>query len=87
MLNEVLRLLRISQDWTIKELSEKVKISSSYISELEKGVKKPSLDVLDKYSEAIGIDRSTILYFEEEGAKHGYGYQKMLLRMLEKVAT
>ncbi|MCL2047430.1 MAG: helix-turn-helix domain-containing protein [Defluviitaleaceae bacterium] len=86
MLSEVLRLLRISQDWTIKELSEKMKVSSSYISELEKGVKKPSLDILDKYSAAIGIDRSTILYFEEEGGKNDYGYQKLLLHMLEKVS-
>jgi len=64
-----------------------MKISSSYISELERGEKKPSLDVLDKYSEATGVDRSTILYFEEEGAKNGYGYQKMLLKMLERVVN
>jgi len=87
MLNEVLRLLRISQDWTIKELSEKMKISSSYISEIEKGVKKPSLDILDKYSSVMGIDKSTILYFEEEGVKNGYGYQHLLLSMLEKIAN
>jgi len=64
-----------------------MKISSSYISEIEKGVKKPSLDILDKYSSVMGIDRSTILYFEEEGAKNGYGYQEMLLSMLKEVTN
>ena len=87
MLNEVLRLLRITQDLSIKELSQKMETSPSYISEIERGIKKPSLDILDKYSKAIGIDRSTILYFEEVKEKHGYEYQKMLVHMLEKIAN
>lgn len=87
MLSEVLRLLRVSQDLTIKELSEKMTISPSYISEIEKGVKKPSLDILDKYSDVIGIDKSTILFFEEEGDKNNYGYQKLLLSILKKITN
>jgi len=62
-------------------------ISPSYISEIEKGVKKPSLDILDKYSDVIGIDKSTILFFEEEGDKNNYGYQKLLLSILKKITN
>ena len=83
MLNQVLRLLRISQDWTIKELSTKIGVASSYISEIEKGVKKPSVDILEKYSKAMGIKTSTIMYFVEMGNENNYGYQKLLLKMLE----
>ena len=34
---EILRLLRISFDLSISDLSEKTKISKSYITEIEKG--------------------------------------------------
>jgi len=87
MLNDVLRLLRISKDWTIKELSQQMKVSSSYLSEIERGVKKPTLEMLDKYSEVMGVDRSTILYFEEEGSRNNYGYQELLLKMLDRIVN
>ena len=87
MLSEVLRLLRITQDLSIKELSQKMKTSPSYISEIERGVKKPSLKMLDRYSKVMGIDKSTILYFQEVKEKHGYEYQKMLIHMLKKIAN
>ena len=40
-IGEVLRLLRISYDLSISELSQKTKISKSYITEIEKGEKNP----------------------------------------------
>lgn len=85
---KVLRLLRISNDLTIKELSEKTGISVSYITDIEKGVKtRPSMDIIDKYSKALGISKSTIIFFEEKYSEKNYSYQKMLLGMLEKIAT
>ena len=84
---KVFRLLRISNDLSIKELSEKTGISVSYITDIEKGVKtKPSVDIIEKYSKALGVSKSTIMFFEEEYAQKDYGYQKMLLAMLEKIA-
>ena len=38
-IGEILRLLRISCDLSISELSQKTKISKSYITEIEKGEK------------------------------------------------
>lgn len=85
---EVLRLLRISNDLTIKELSAKTNISSSYITEIEKGVKdKPSIEIIDKYSKALNVSKSTIMFFEEDLSKKKYDYKKMLLKMLEKISV
>ena len=39
--------------------------------------------MLEKYSRAIGIKTSTIMYFVEKGTENNYGYQKLLLKMLE----
>lgn len=84
---KVLRLLRILNDLSIKELSEKSGISVSYITDIEKGAKtKPSVDIIEKYSKALGVSKSTIMFFEEEYAQTDCGYQKMLLGMLERIA-
>lgn len=83
---EVLRLLRIANDMSIKELSQKTKISVAYITELERGVKSnPSYDVIKKYSEALGIDMDVIMYFVKEYSKENYNYQKKLLKILSKI--
>ena len=60
-------------------------VSSTYICEVESNNKKPSLDMLDKYSEVLEIKRSTILYFDEEIQEHGYNYQKLLFQILQKI--
>lgn len=65
MLSEALRLLRVFHDLKQNELAERLEISRSYISELEKGSRTPSLEVIDKYSKEFGIPVSSILFFSE----------------------
>lgn len=84
-LGTVLQLLRIANNLSIKELAEKINTSSAYISEIEANKKKPSLELLSKYSEALGVNTSTILYFDEEGSQFGYKYQKLLFQILKKL--
>lgn len=84
-LGNVLRLLRIAKDMSIKDLATKMSVSSTYISEVEANNKNPSLDMLTKYSEALDVRRSTIMYFDEEGEKYGYNHQQLLLEILEKI--
>ena len=66
-------------------LAQKLEVSSAYISEVEANNKKPSLDLISKYSEVLGVNKSTIMYFDEEGSKYEYSYQKLLLAILEKI--
>ena len=84
-LGNVLKLLRIAREMSTKELAKKMNVSSTYISEIESNNKNPSLEMLTKYSEALDVKKSTILYFDEAGAKSGYNYQELLLEILQKI--
>ena len=85
MINEVLRLLRIANDMSRKELAQKTGLSQSYIGEIENGTKNPSLDTIDKYSTVLGISKSSIIYFSEKMSKENYSYQKILLQILQTI--
>lgn len=86
-LGYVLRLLRIANNnMSIKELSQKTNIASNYVSEIESGKKNPSLEILAKYSKALNIRESTILYFAELNKKENSTYQTLLIKILEEIA-
>ena len=65
MLNRALRLIRVYHDLNLSEASQRVGLSKSYISEMERGHKKVSLDVLQKYSVAFGVPMSSLMLFAE----------------------
>jgi transcriptional regulator with XRE-family HTH domain len=65
MLHEALRLIRVYHDMKQAELADKLGISKSYMSEIEKGTKPPSVDLISKYAEIFGIPASSILFFAE----------------------
>ncbi len=65
MLPEALRLLRVFHDMKQNELAEKLDVSKSYISELEKGNRTPSFDVLEKYALLFQVPISSIMFFSE----------------------
>lgn len=66
MIGEALRLIRVFHDFKQFELAEALKVSKSHISEIEKGTKTPSLDLIEKYSVHFNIPASAILFFAEE---------------------
>lgn len=65
MLYRALRLLRTYHQLSQLELAKKLEISNSYLSEIEKGVKTPSIELLQKYSTMFKMPLSTILLFSE----------------------
>ena len=84
-LGNVLKLLRIAREMSTKDLATKMNVSSTYISEVEANNKKPSLEMLSRYSDALEVSKSTILYFDEEGEKNGYDYKRLLYTILQKI--
>lgn len=86
-LGYVIKLLRKARDLSMKELAQKMDVSPAYVSEVEANKKHPSLDMLSKFSTALGVSRSSILYFDEEGEKHGYDHQQLLLEILQKIGN
>ena len=66
MLNKALKLLRTYHQLNQAELALKLEISNSYLCEIEKGVKSPSIDLLAKYAEVFKMPVSNILLFSEK---------------------
>lgn len=65
MLGEALRLIRVYHDLKQKQVAERLDISTSYLSEIEKGHKVPSLDLIQRYSQVFGLPVSSIMFFAE----------------------
>lgn len=66
MINDALRLVRLYHGASQAELAQDLGLSQSMISEIERGAKSVSIDVLEKYSETLGIRMSQLLFFAEE---------------------
>jgi len=66
MLSEALRLIRVFHDLSQTELAERLKLSKSYLSEIESGRKTPTIDVVEKYALEFKIPASSIFFFSEK---------------------
>ena len=65
MLNRALRLVRVYHDLSQAELARRLKLSKSYVSEIESGRKKVGLDLLQLYADEFRIPMSSLLLFAE----------------------
>jgi len=65
MFGNALRLLRRSHDLKQQELATTLKVSRSYISELESGNRTPSYDLLERYADTFNIPVSSLVFFAE----------------------
>ncbi len=83
-INEALRLIRVFHDLKQIELADRLGFSKSHISEIEKGKKTPSLDLINKYSQEFKIPPSSIMFFAEELQNAEQGEQ-VRSRIAEKV--
>lgn len=66
MLSEALRLIRVFHDLKQNELAERLGISKSYLSEIERGKKSPSMEVIQQYASEFRMPVSSILFFSEQ---------------------
>jgi transcriptional regulator with XRE-family HTH domain len=63
--SRALKLIRDYHRLSQTELAERLGLSKSYISELEAGSKKASLEVLERYSDKFAIPMSSLVLFAE----------------------
>lgn len=76
VIGEVLKRLRTIYGYKAIDVSEKLGISASYLSEIENDKKQPSLEHLKKYAELFGIKLSSLILLSEayeEAEKEGKG--------------
>ncbi len=71
MINEALRLIRVFHNLKQGTLAEKLGISQSHLSEVEKGSKQPTLELLQKYAAVFDMPVSSILFFAEKKGTRG----------------
>src|SRR3954470_2399435 len=60
-LGDVLRAERMRQGMTLRELSSEARISLGYISEIERGQKEASSELLSSLCEALDVPLSAVL--------------------------
>lgn len=60
-LGEVLRAERMRQGMTLRQLSARARVSLGYISEIERGQKEASSEMLDALCEALDVPLSQVL--------------------------
>ena len=86
-LGKILRCIRIANDYSQREVSKAIGMSTSYVGELENDKKNPSLKVLEKLSKFYKLPKSEICRFEEySNSIEGddlYIYQRTLIEILE----
>lgn len=87
MLGNTLKRLRGIYGYSAKEMSELLGISSSYLSEIENGKKKVSIDLLECYSKLLGLRVSTLVRFSEdyEDAELNNAGQKFITSLMSKL--
>jgi transcriptional regulator with XRE-family HTH domain len=61
MLGEALREERTGQGRTLREISQLARVSLGYLSEIERGQKEPSSELLNAICGALGVPLSSVL--------------------------
>lgn len=61
VIGDVLRRARISQGRTLREVSDSARVSLGYLSEVERGRKEPSSELLNAICDALDIPLSELL--------------------------
>ncbi len=68
LIGRKLKASRLKRDKTIQELASHSRVSSNMISRIERGLTTPSVEILMKLADALGVSLS---YFVEEAEKGG----------------
>lgn len=66
MIGEALRLIRVYHDMKQSDLADRLGISQSHLSEIERGKKAPSSEVVERYSKEFRLPVSSIWFFDEQ---------------------
>jgi transcriptional regulator with XRE-family HTH domain len=61
LLGDALRQQRLSQERTLRDVSAGARVSLGYLSEVERGQKEASSELLSSICDALGVQLSTVL--------------------------
>ena len=66
MLGEALRLIRVFHDMKQNELAKLLGVSQSHLSDIERGEKTPSNELVTRYAQQFDLPVSSIWFFDEK---------------------
>jgi len=79
-----IRRLREEKNLTQEKLAEMVEVSGSYIGYLERGKQSPSLKLLGKIAEALGVQPDTLLVNPENVSEETEELRKLNALLIDK---
>ena len=81
-IGKAIKELRIKDAATQIEFAKSIGITQSYLSLIEKGHKKPSLEVIEKVADEVGVPLAILFWFtlSENDVKEDRVYQYQLLK-------
>lgn len=74
----IYRLLRIAKDLKAKEVANKLRVATAYVSTIEKGERTPSVRLRRNYAKLFQIDEDYIVSFTPEK-----DFEHTMLKLLE----
>ena len=91
MYDRALKTIRQYHRLTQSDLADQLAMSKSYLNEIERGRKEPSLEVLGKYAKRFDLKLSSLLLFAERSENSTYDRARVfaadkVLKMLEWMA-
>ncbi len=72
-LNEKIRTVRESRNWSQEEMAEKLDMSTNGYSRIERGETKPTVQKLEKIAEIFGMDLIDLLSVSGKGVFYVFG--------------
>lgn len=84
-IGNVLHSLRLIEGLSVKEMAERMGVSSTYICDVEANRKRLSFDKLEQFSAALGVDTHTLVYFNEQGKACRYDHKRLLFGILQEM--
>ncbi|WP_095012054.1 helix-turn-helix domain-containing protein [Tsuneonella mangrovi] len=56
-----LRRLRSEREWSQEEFAHQAGIHRTYVSDLERGARNPTISVVERLAQALGVDAGSLL--------------------------
>lgn len=78
--SKIIRSLRQNRNMTLEDLARQTGLSVSYLSEVERGKKQPSLETLEKISQTLNISRDALLSSTSPTNTGGLGAKISIIR-------
>jgi transcriptional regulator with XRE-family HTH domain len=80
-----IRQVRLEHSLTLEELAEEAGLSPSFLGRVEDGNAVPSLEMIDRLAEAVGVPIRSLFYDDRDAAAPASAASPILQRLIGKI--